>query len=138
MKLSILIAMLSFMYISYCNPNNLENDYKSSLVLYVSNQCFEIDPVDIIVNINNKQFIGEDFFVQNQHGWKKFIVKLPKGKHEILIQSKNHDTMLIDEIEIRGNNLWALINFVCPSEQNTGFLQKKFIFYTSETQIYLM
>lgn len=138
MKLSILIAMLSFMYISYCNPNYLENDYKSSLVLYVSNQCFEIDPVDIIVNINNKQFIGEDFFVQNQHGWKKFIVKLPKGKHEILIQSKNHDTMLIDEIEIRGNNLWALINFVCPSEQNTGFLQKKFIFYTSETQIYLM
>lgn len=138
MKLSILIAMLSFMYISYCNPNYLENDYKSSLVLYVSNQCFEIDPVDIIVNINNKQFIGEDFFVQNQHGWKKFIVKLPKGKHEILIQSKNYDTMLIDEIEIRGNNLWALINFVCPSEQNTGFLQKKFIFYTSETQIYLM
>ena len=138
MKLSILIAMLSFMYISYCNPNYLENDTMSNLVLHVSNQCFEIDPVDIRVNINKKQLIDEEFYVQNQHGWKKFVVKLPRGKHEILIQSKNTDSILFEEIEIRGDNLWALIDFVCPSEQNTDSLQKRFIFKTSETQIYLM
>ena len=138
MKLSLLIPLLSFLGILNCNPNHLKNDVESSLVLHVSNQCFEIDPVDIRVNINKKQLIDEEFFVQNQHSWKKFVVKLPRGKHEILIQSKNTDSILFEEIEIRGENLWALIDFVCPSEQNTDSLQKRFIFKTSETQIYLM
>ena len=43
-----------------------------NLTLYISNQSFAIDPVDIKVNIDGKPAVRGDFEVGSQHSWHEF------------------------------------------------------------------
>lgn len=58
------------------------------LLLWVSNQSFEDDPVSLTVTIDGQQVVADEFEVENQHNWIGFFVKgLPPGEHEVTARS---------------------------------------------------
>lgn len=57
------------------------------LTLYVSNQSFDIDPVDIDVFIDGEPAVTGDFLVEGQHSWHEFPFDAALGAHEIMAVS---------------------------------------------------
>ena len=55
----------------------------SNFILYVSNQSFAIDPVDIIILIDGEPAVDQELYVDGQHNWQKFQFLLLEGKHQI-------------------------------------------------------
>jgi hypothetical protein len=51
--------------------------------LYVSNQSFDIDPVDVQVSFDGQLALTGDFLVEGQHSWHRFDFKLAPGSHEM-------------------------------------------------------
>jgi hypothetical protein len=56
---------------------------QANLVLYVSNQSFEHDRVDITVRIDGVLVVDQSFAVEGQHNWLEFPIKLPAGEHTL-------------------------------------------------------
>ncbi len=50
-----------------------------NLQLYVSNQSFDIDPVDIRVELDGDVAVVGDFLVEGQHSWHVFKFEVPEG-----------------------------------------------------------
>jgi len=82
----------------------------ASLILYVSNQSFDLSPVDIKVSIDDKVAVDQSFAVGNQHQCKAFQLQLGPGKHKLHVESRNGNAVLDKEIEIRKKH-WAVIDF---------------------------
>ncbi|GIU88707.1 MAG: hypothetical protein KatS3mg009_3222 [Acidimicrobiia bacterium] len=57
------------------------------LVLYVSNQSFEVDPVDLEVAIDGVTVVAQDFAVGSQHTWVPFGFALDDGAHLVTVVS---------------------------------------------------
>lgn len=53
--------------------------------LWVSNQSFDIDPVDIAVYIDGVQVVCDDFSVEAQHIWIRFEFTIESGEHEMQV-----------------------------------------------------
>lgn len=62
------------------------------LTLVISNQSFEVDPVDISVGLGKRVVVDEEFYVGGdgpaQHNWKRFVVRLPAGRHGLRVESR--------------------------------------------------
>ncbi len=56
-------------------------DPGGNFVLYVSNQSFYIDPVDIQIWIDGECVVREYFEVGNQHNYRPFVLRLSEGTH---------------------------------------------------------
>jgi hypothetical protein len=56
---------------------------EATLFVYVSNQSFAVDPVDIAISLDDEQLVAEDFLVGSQHSWKTFEFPAKPGAHEI-------------------------------------------------------
>jgi hypothetical protein len=54
-----------------------------TLTLYVSNQSFELDPVDIRIDLDDQLAISGEFLVEGQHTWVKFDFDVAPGSHTI-------------------------------------------------------
>jgi hypothetical protein len=52
-----------------------------NFILYVSNQSFALDPVDIKVYIDGFLVVNRDFYVKGQHNWIRFQFQLGGGTH---------------------------------------------------------
>ncbi len=70
--------LLLAVFVVGCSGEN-----KSDFILYVSDQSFDLSPVEIKVYIDDKLVINEDFEVGNQHNWNEFRFKLSPGSHTI-------------------------------------------------------
>jgi len=81
-----------------------------TLKLFVSNQSFEVDPVDIEVRVDGDVVAVGEFAVGNQHNWREFVVDLEPGRHELTAVSKSGGCSLSREIEISGDR-WATVSF---------------------------
>jgi hypothetical protein len=82
---------------------------KANLTLYVSNQSFEIDPVDIQVEIDGKLAVSGDFLVEGQHSWHQFPFALSPGEHELRMSSSAGPTRT--EAIVIDDPRYAVINF---------------------------
>lgn len=82
-----------------------------NFVLYVSNQSFELDPVDIEVTLDGELAVEGDFLVEGQHSWHMFKFKLRPGPRTLRVASEVGDTRLTETIEIAGATRYAVINF---------------------------
>ena len=80
------------------------------LTLFVSNQSFEVDPVDIEVRIDGDVVAGGEFAVGNQHNWSEFTVNLEPGSHQLTAVSDSGGCSLSEEIEVSGDR-WASVSF---------------------------
>lgn len=90
-----------------------------SFVLFVSNQSFDIDPVDIGIFIDDNLAIEGDFLVGSQHTWHKFEFALPPGKHTILATTSAGDTELTETIDLPAATRYGVINFWYYPESDT-------------------
>lgn len=88
----------------------------ANLTLYVSNQSFDIDPVDIQIEIDGKLAVSGDFLVEGQHSWHQFPFALPPGEHQLRLSSSQGPertaSITIDDPR------YAVINFWFYSENH--------------------
>jgi hypothetical protein len=81
-----------------------------TFTLYVSNQSFDLDPVDIDVEIDGALQVTGDFRVEGQHTWVKFDFDLAPGSHAITARTVAGD-VVHDETFAMDDRKWAVINF---------------------------
>jgi hypothetical protein len=96
------------------NDRVLPQDPNGNFVLYVSNQSFDINPVDVTIYIDGQRAIQSQFDVKGnrtpQHNWIQHTFRLPAGKHVLKAVSKNGDATLESEFEIKDRH-WAAIDY---------------------------
>jgi len=93
----------------------MQQDEAGNFVLYVSNQSFAINPVDITVLIDGREAVRADFDVAGpsgppQHNWVKHQFSLAPGTHKLTVTSKKGGAVLEQDFEITGKD-WAVINY---------------------------
>lgn len=81
-----------------------------NFVLYVSNQSFDMSPVDITIDIDGKKEVSDLFSVGNQHTWITHTFQLARGPHKITVVSKNGSARLEQAFEIKEKQ-WAAIGY---------------------------
>jgi hypothetical protein len=90
-------------------------DPRGNFVLYVSNQSFEIDPVDIVIEVDGEQIIDGDFDVGSQHNWKRYVLWLSPGWHTLTARSTDGDATL-NESFVVSDRRWADLTYWYYSE----------------------
>ena len=126
-SLVILVTVLSIILIANgCNEevgigkSKLSQSENGNFTILVSNQSFEITPVDIKVLIDNKTTIDQEFHVKDQHNWTKFTFNLEKGKHTFKAESTKGNTSIETEFEIKDKH-WAVLNYwYYPEDTDKG------------------
>ena len=84
--------------------------FPTNFSLTVSNQSFDIDPVDIMVKIDGKTVIDDEFLVIQQHNYQHYDFILEPGVHTLYAESIKGEYQLKEKFTIR-NELWASIDF---------------------------
>ncbi len=81
-----------------------------SFTLLVSNQSFELDPVDITIHLDDQLAVTGDFRVEGQHTWIPFEFGLADGPHTIAIRTADADASLTESFTIDGDR-WGVVMF---------------------------
>jgi hypothetical protein len=89
------------------NPNG-------GFTLFVSNQSFAIDPVDVRVEIDGELAVSDYFRVGTQHTYVPFQLSLPEGKHHIRIWSTKGGTQLEKEFDIKDQYVGVVTYWYYP------------------------
>jgi hypothetical protein len=89
-------------------------DPNGNFTLYVSNQSFAIDPVDVRVEIDGELVVSEYFKVGSQHSFKTFRLFLSKGTHRIHIWSEKGEANLTKEFELKDYDKGVVTYFYYP------------------------
>lgn len=120
------------------NTQGLPEDKNGNFVLYVSNQSFDISPVDIKIYIDDMTAVNEDFYVEDQHAWEQFQFNLSVGTHKIKIESLEGNAILEENFDIVDKKHWAVVNYWYYPEDAvvTGATPKHFSFDISNEQYY--
>ncbi|GEM_PF-3184991 len=121
-KKAIQAVALVFISVCFCGFNkqlakiNNPNENKDgNFVLYVSNQSYEIKTVDILISIDDKPILQEDFNVGDQHDWKQFTLQIANGKHKIEAITRKGSTGISQQFDFTGKQ-WAVLYF-CYSKR---------------------
>lgn len=88
----------------------LRPDPDGNLVLYVSNQSFDLDPVDIAIEVDGVPVVGQSFEVESQHSWKKFVLRVAPGDHTLVAHSVKGDATLTKRFTVEDKH-WAVVDF---------------------------
>lgn len=91
-------------------------DPNGNVVLYVSNQSFAIDSIDVTVEIDGEEVISEDFDVGDQHNWKQFVIRLAPGHHTLRARSRLGDATLEKSFVVSDKH-WAVLNYWYSTEE---------------------
>jgi hypothetical protein len=90
-----------------------------NFTLHVTNQSFDLSPVDITILIDGKKAASSDFHVKDQHHWVTHKFKLSEGKHSIQALSTKGDSVFKQDFEVKGKT-WGLLSFWLYSDKNDG------------------
>jgi hypothetical protein len=93
-------------------PPPLQETKRSNFTLYVSNQSFERDTVDIKVVIDGRTAVDGDFAVEDQHNWVEYRFDLEDGQHTLRAESVRGDAVLEVGFKVKGNR-WAVVDYWC-------------------------
>jgi hypothetical protein len=94
---------------------------EADVVLYVSNQSFEDDPVRIVVEVDGRRVVDQQFAVEGQHTWVEFGLDLTEGEHTVLATSdteaRAEEVLVLPE----GERRWAVLEYwFYPDDPSTG------------------
>lgn len=96
------------------SPNDespiLRPDPDGNLVLYVSNQSFDLDPVDIAIELDGARVVGQSFEVESQHNWERFVLRVAPGDHTLRAHSVKGDATLTKRFTVEDKH-WAVVDF---------------------------
>lgn len=81
-----------------------------NLTLYVSNQSFDKEIVDIRVRIDGELAVSGDFDVEGQHSWHEFGFALADGAHAIEVTSRDSTARLEAPFTLAGHT-YAVVDF---------------------------
>lgn len=106
-------------------------DPKGAFTLFVSNQSFAVDPVDIRVEIDGGLVVSDYFRVGTQHAFVPFQMKLTRGRHEIRIWSEKGKAELTQQFELKDHDI-GVVEFwyhpdshYDPTPRSFGFSTRK-------------
>jgi hypothetical protein len=85
--------------------------------LWVSNQSFDVDPVDIRIYVDDHQVVCDSFRVESQHTWILFELELDEGDHSLRVAGLDGEVELVDTFEV-ANEHWGLVMFWTEEGQN--------------------
>jgi len=68
-----------------------DSDPEGTFTLYVSNQSFDIEWVDIVIEIDGARVVDDVFLVEDQHNWKEYAIDLSPGAHTLTARSVEGD-----------------------------------------------
>lgn len=91
-----------------------------TFVLYVSNQSFEIDPVDIEIHLDGELAVEGDFLVEGQHSWHTFDFRLAPGAHEVRAVSRAGTTEYVQTIELPEGDRYGVLDFWYYGEESSS------------------
>jgi hypothetical protein len=91
-------------------PETLPPSPAGNFILYVSNQSFELERVDIRVTIDGRLAVDGDFAVENQHNWVEFRFRLAPGRHVLHAESARGGATLTRAFTVAGRH-WAVVNY---------------------------
>ena len=111
----------------------MQIDANDNFSMYVSNQSFSLDPVDILVEIDGRMVVNQQFRVGTQHNYTEFRLFLNEGPHKIRIWSNEGSEELIKEFTLNGEDT-GLITFWYKPEVT----DKKFKFETFKGPFYYL
>ena len=91
--------------------------------LYVSNQSFAIDPVDIQIRIDGELLVSDTFEVLNQHNWIRYDLELTVGEHVINATALDGEVELHETFQVAAET-WSLVEFWDSEDRgDTPFLR---------------
>ena len=90
-----------------------------NLQLYVSNQSFDVDPVDITVEIDGTVAVVGDFLVEGQHSWSLFEFDVAKGTHLLDARTTVGDAELSETFEVTADRYAVLSYWYYPDDPET-------------------
>jgi hypothetical protein len=89
-------------------------DQKDNVELVISNQSFDINPVDIGILVDGKKILSENFFVEGdqpaQHNWQRHHIFLDDGPHHLKVSSQKGDAQIETTLHIK-NTLTVTIAY---------------------------
>ena len=83
---------------------------RHEVVLYVSNQTRQTDPVDILVKVDGKRVVKGEFEWGNGHNWRTFNLSLERGTHQIIANSEKGGTSLDVVFEVHSKR-WLTLDY---------------------------
>ena len=83
-------------------------DPHGNVTLLISNQSFDVNPVDIKVSIDGQVVVQDKFDVQGdqppQHNWQQYHLRLEDGPHSLVAKSKKGQAQLHTTFEVVGRH----------------------------------
>lgn len=110
----------------------LKQDEKGNFVLHVSNQSFDVDPVDIKIFIDGNVAVDDDFFVETQHTYVSYRFSLSNGVHKLKIESKKGEATFESNINIVDKHSGIVEYWYYPEKGSNPPTQKHFTFSFGE------
>ncbi|RPI25946.1 MAG: hypothetical protein EHM57_00860 [Actinobacteria bacterium] len=89
------------------------------VIVYVSNQSFDIDPVDITVTVDGEVVVADDFRVEGQHNWVEFPLQLAGGEHVMEVSSVRGPATYLGTLQVDGP-LWVVVDYWSGSDTEDG------------------
>lgn len=103
----------------------LEQDPAGNVTLRVSNQSFEVNPVDITVAIDGETAVRGEFDVEGeqppQHNWQTFHYRLPDGRYTLVASSVQGRARLEAPIDVKGFVVVAVAHWDRAQGNGDGF-----------------
>jgi hypothetical protein len=81
-----------------------------TLHLYVSNQSFDISPVDIDIWVEDTHVVTGGFDVEGQHNWILFDLNMPSGTNALHAEGMG-GSAVIDEAVPVPEERWGVLDF---------------------------
>ncbi|MEZ4360489.1 MAG: hypothetical protein R3B48_09925 [Kofleriaceae bacterium] len=84
-----------------------------NFTLFVSNQSFEMTPVDISVYVDDKLAVVGDFEVGSQHSWFDFDFQLGAGVHQVrgVTKQGRRIVSLTSMVEVSDDHDFGVLTF---------------------------
>ncbi len=87
-------------------------DADGNVTLLVSNQSFDVSPVDIEISIDEQVVVRDKFDVQGdqppQHNWQQYHLRLDDGPHSLVAKSEKGQAQLHTMFEVAGAHSVAI------------------------------
>ncbi len=109
--LSLILVLLSFFVFTGCEDDILSEAEEGNFILYVSNQSFDNERIDIKVYIDGLLAVDEIFYVEDQHNWKQYQFNLSEGIHTIKVKSKKGDATYNQAFVIADGQQWGVLDY---------------------------
>lgn len=108
-------------------------DANGNFTLYVSNQSFVLDRVDIHVEIDGRLVVNRNFRVDTQHTFVPFKILLERGVHHIHIWSTKGGAELSTDFQLEEEDTAVITYWYKP-----GVSEKSFHFETMKGPFYIV